>query len=393
MGRVMVFFRAAGAILGLPLVVFVAPAAQAPKPQIRTAEQQYKNIQVLQGTPADQMTLTMHVVNGALGVECEFCHDAADRSKDDKETKRIARRMMVMTFEIDKNSFGGGQRVTCYTCHRGSPIPPSMQSLPVTLSIPEGTPAPLPALPTADEILSKYVKALGGEQAIRRITRRVIIAKRDIPTGVGGVVPLPARVEQYQKEPNLTLNISQTDKFVISDGYDGVTAWSQSATGLVTELPSPDQERTKRSADFYESLNLKQEYGRLSVLSIEKVNGRDAYLVVGFPKDDAPEQLYFDEKTGLLLRKVTSIRTVMGDSPFETDYEDYRDTGSGVKIPFVIHMFPGSARSHLHTHSTMRIEKVRDNVPIDSARFVKPRSQESPVGQQVLSAPATATTK
>jgi hypothetical protein len=51
------------------------------------------------------------------------------------------------------------------------------------------------------------------------------------------------------------------------------------------------------------------------------------------------------------------------------------DTGSGVKIPFLIHMVPGSPRSELWTTSTMRIQKVQDNVQVEAGKFVKPQSK------------------
>ena len=81
----------------------------------------------------------------------------------------------------------------------------------------------------------------------------------------------------------------------------------------------------------------------MTVTGIESVNNRDAYLVVGVPQGDSPESLYFDTQTGLLLRKQTVLPTPIGDSPFQMDFDDYRDTGSGVKFPFLIHMSPSNA--------------------------------------------------
>jgi len=54
------------------------------------------------------------------------------------------------------------------------------------------------------------------------------------------------------------------------------------------------------------------------------------------------------------------------------DFDDYRDTGGGVKIPFVIRMNPASQRTELGTSSTLRVEKVQNGVAIGEARFTKP---------------------
>jgi hypothetical protein len=234
---------------------------------------------------------------------------------------------------------------------------------------------PGPALPNADQVLAKYVQALGGEQALRKITARTITGTQYIPTGPGGVVPTPAAVERLQKAPNLAVTTYRAPAYAIAEGYDGMTAWSQNQAGRVTEPVKLDVGRAARAADFYEALNLKREYPQLTVRGIEKVNGRDAYLVVGVPAGDKPESLYFDTQTGLLLRKQTVLPTPIGDSPFQTDFDDYRDTGSGVKFPFLIRMNPASARTELAPEATLRVIKVEDNVPIDSAKFVKPASK------------------
>jgi len=143
----------------------------------------------------------------------------------------------------------------------------------------------------------------------------------------------------------------------------------------VTEPVKLDVGRAARAADFYEPLNLKREYAQITVRGIEKVNGRDAYLVVGVPQGDKPESLYFDTQTGLLLRKQTVLPTPIGDSPFQMDFEDYRDTGSGVKVPFLIHMSPANPRTELAPTATLRVIKVEDNTAIDNAKFAKPASR------------------
>ena len=104
------------------------------------------------------------------------------------------------------------------------------------------------------------------------------------------------------------------------------------------------------------------------------MNGRDAYWLVGVPRRQAGIAV-FDTQTGLLLRKQTVLPTPIGDSPFQTDFDDYRDTGSGVKFPFLIHMNPANARTELAPEATLRVIKVEDNVAIDNAKFAKPVSK------------------
>jgi hypothetical protein len=340
----------------------------------KTAEQVYKNITALRGTPADELNQSMHLMKGALGVDCLYCHIEREWEKDVKQPKQTARTMILMMMDLNRTQFAGRQVVTCYTCHNGHPVPADMPVFPVL----EPREETKPVLPTVDQILTRYVEALGGEAAIRKVTSLAITGTQFIPTGPGGTVPTPAMVERYLKAPNLSVTIYRTPTYSISQGFDGTTAWSQDQAGRVTEPIKPDNRRVMRAADFYEPLNLKAQYAQLTVRGVEKVNDRDAYVVVGIPRDDTPEWLYFDTQTGLLLRKQTVLPTPIGNSPFRMDFEDYRDAGSGVKYPFLIHMNPAGPRTELAPDATLRVTRVQVNMPIEASRLAKPEPRPAP---------------
>src|SRR5262245_54983696 len=140
----------------------------------QTMEQKYKNIQVLKGLPATQMRPMMNYISGALGVNCAFCHirngDQWEFDKDDNNHKKIARRMIQMTMDINKNSFQGRMQVTCYTCHRGDEhtvgVPPLPHVAPVE------TPRSTEPRTTQQQILAKYTEAIGAKEAVEKIKTR-----------------------------------------------------------------------------------------------------------------------------------------------------------------------------------------------------------------------------
>lgn len=367
------FFTRIAAMFGFALAVTLLAHAQGgpQNAEVKTAEQVYKNIQALKGTPAGDLIQSMHLICAALGVDCEFCHEEQDRAADTKQPKQMARKMILMMNVINQTNFGAKRTVTCYTCHRGSPEPANVPILPLAEPQEEAN----VALPSVDQILAKYLEALGGEEAIRKITSRVITGTQDIPTGLGGAVPVPAAIERDQKAPNLVVNFYHTPTYTIADGFDGTTAWSQDLRGRVTQAAKIDQLRVERDADFYLPLNLKKVYTRMEVHGIERVDGRDAYMVIGTPQGDIPEQLYFDTRSGLLLRKWAALPTPVGNSPSEVNYADYRDTGSGVKFPYLITMSPANPRTELTATATIRVTKVQDNAPVDGSKFAKPESK------------------
>ena len=101
----------------------------------------YKNLKVLpKNITKERLDSVMHHFNKSLNVKCSFCHvrfedgrkwDFANDSIGEKST---ARKMMLMTIDInkkyflleDKNATEIVQSVTCYTCHRGAVIPPAL---------------------------------------------------------------------------------------------------------------------------------------------------------------------------------------------------------------------------------------------------------------------------
>jgi len=99
---------------------------------------EFKNLQVLpKNITPDSLDKIMDGFTSGLGVNCKFCHFEnkellkMEFEKDAKPEKEIARKMMLMTMDINKNYFQFNedvtaaqvQAVTCYTCHKEEPRP------------------------------------------------------------------------------------------------------------------------------------------------------------------------------------------------------------------------------------------------------------------------------
>src|SRR5688572_3887271 len=93
-------------------VYFIEQSVSAQSEPPKTAEQVFKNIQVLKGIPADQMLSTMSFIAGSLGVTCNHCH-TNPFDKDEKPAKLRAREMMVMMQKINADNFKGATVVNC----------------------------------------------------------------------------------------------------------------------------------------------------------------------------------------------------------------------------------------------------------------------------------------
>ena len=73
---------------------------------------------------------------------------------------------------------------------------------------------------------------------------------------------------------------------------------------------------------------------------------------------------YFDE-SGLLVRLVHWNETAVGTVPTQIDYADYREV-SGIQVPFRWIV------TYTRGQSTIELNDVRLNVPIDESRFARP---------------------
>src|SRR5215831_17330810 len=169
--------RTAGLISFMLLSAVVLAKSQETSSPPKTAAQQFKNIQVLKDIPADQLVPTMQFISGSLGVDCEFCHVERAMDKDDKEEKKTARKMMTMQLALNKNHFNNEVEVTCYSCHRGSLRPVGTPILPAETSRELGPDRKnniqFENLPTVDEIFEHYLTAVGGADALHKISTRI----------------------------------------------------------------------------------------------------------------------------------------------------------------------------------------------------------------------------
>ena len=90
----------------------------------------FKNVQVLNDLSVGEFTRLMVAITNWVAPKegCLYCHAADDLASDAVYTKVVARRMLQMTRHInsDWKTHVAETGVTCYTCHRGEPVPANL---------------------------------------------------------------------------------------------------------------------------------------------------------------------------------------------------------------------------------------------------------------------------
>jgi hypothetical protein len=328
----------------------------------KLAEEQFKNIQVLKGIPADQLIPGMQFIAASLGVDCEYCHDHKAMDNDDKKPKKIARAMMTMMLDIDKNNFDGRLEVTCYSCHRGAAKPVSIPVIKEAEAGPvaeEKKTAEAPALPKVDELLDKYLAAVGGAAALDKITSRVQTGK--LLTFNGQTFP----ADIYSKTPVKRAALMHLQGGDSVTAFDGEHGWLSVPGRPAHMMSASENDAVRMDADLQFAAHVKNLYPKYTVADGEKVDGHDTYLVEGRAEGRPPLRLYVDKQTGLLLRQVRYAQSPLGLNPTQIDYADYRDA-NGVKVPFRWTVArPGN-------RFTIQVEDMKQNVAVDDAKFAAP---------------------
>jgi hypothetical protein len=365
-----------------------APTTQVPA-QEKTVEKVHENIKVLTGMPQSQFYPSMAFMSSSLGVRCDFCHvntnGQLDFAADDKEEKQTARAMIKMVVDLNKNTFFGNPQVSCYTCHAGRTSPQGFPTLPMPLqSMPPitagGTGSPLgpdaaaqasprvaPPTPSVDDILNKYVMAIGGKTAIERIKSCVIKGTRATSSGP------PTAYETYQTLPDKGYESIASQGGTIERAVSGARGWERSGEG-VQELAGQQVADLKLSFQLFLNVRLKDQYSSMRITGKDKIGDRDVYVVSATRADSKGERLYFDAENGMLLRRITYARTMIGLIPQQTDFEDYREV-EGVKFPFKVRVSSIDAGNPVITRT---LEEIKINAPVDNSKFDKPRRPGSP---------------
>jgi hypothetical protein len=277
--------------------------------------------------------------------------------------------MIEMTRALDRSGFGDAQAVTCYTCHRGQAKPASVPAITPAAIL---QPTTQEATPTIDQLLDKYVAALGGKEKLERITTLMM---KGTETAAGLANNQAARtLEVYRKAPNSLLLVNAQGGNNSIRAFDGETGWQQFG-GRAMGMSATDLGMIRREAQFDRNYNLRTQFTRMIGAGKARIGEREVWVIEATPVETRigpmgleRELLYFDASTGLLARRQIEAKTALGRAPLAIDFDDYREV-EGVKWPFTVHqLFPNFG-------VTQRFSEIRLNIALEEERFKRPAAK------------------
>jgi photosynthetic reaction center cytochrome c subunit len=374
-GRMPRFFTAIAIISVSFFAVSSAKAQASPQQKPLMSEEAFRDVQVLRGIPASEFIETMGFFAVSLTANCTTCHGDASAGSwehyaDNTPLKSAARRMVIMMNSINQANFGGKREVTCYTCHRGDRIPRVTPTIADVYNStfnpiePDKLLPPASTEPSPEQTLDKYIQAIGGSQNLAKITS--FVAKGNSQAYAELAYPF----EMYAKAPNQLTTVTHTEAGDRTTAFDGRSGWvampSDDKPIPLLPLIEGDLIGARLDATICFPAGLKQALSQWRVSTPIQINDKDVEVVQGTADGGrTPVNLYFDSKTGLLVRQVRYTDTKVGLSATQVDYDDYRDV-AGVKMPYKWTV------SWLDGQTVYTAKEIQVNVPIDAAKFGKP---------------------
>ena len=354
------------------MVVWLMSAALVAEQRPLTSDEAFKNIQALKGIPVDEFMSTMGLFSAALSMCCGDCHTAAGTSnpkwEDDPPRKRTARRMIQMVDTINSTNFNGRRVVTCWTCHRGQPRPaatPAMDRIygePVTEPA-DVLPAATSGVPTVDQILDRYVAALGGASRLATLTSFIAKGTSLAYGEVGKGDP----AELYAKAPNQLATIihqREGDSSRVFDGQDGYFMLPLTVVPVYPWTGGAIQ-GARLEAEMLFPGHIKAFLANWRVSFPITLDGREVDVVQGTGPDNLLATLYFDKQSGLLNRLIHYRMSAVGRVPTQIDLADYKPVGG--------RMFPSKwSYAWVSGREEYTWTDAQANAAVDQTKFAKP---------------------
>jgi hypothetical protein len=221
------------------------------------------------------------------------------------------------------------------------------------------------AAQTADDIIAKYVKTVGGMEKIQAVKT---LRRTGKFTGGGG---FEAAVLQENKRPNKVREEFLLQGLTGVNAYDGKAGWKIEPWQGKKDPEALSEEEMKQileDSDFDEPIvNYQQKGNKVEFVGLEQVEGTDAYkLKVTLASGDV--RYYYMDTDYYVPIKVEMKRMIRGaEQEFEESRGDYKEVG-GWYLPFAIEAgLKGST-----DRQKVTLEKIEANVAIDDRRFEKP---------------------
>jgi hypothetical protein len=216
---------------------------------------------------------------------------------------------------------------------------------------------------TADAVIAKYVKALGGKEQLSKITSLYTESKADI-----------MGMESVQKTTVLNgvgykmeMEIMGSTMVTCINENGGWSINPMMGSGAAEDLPEAQYTEAKNQIFIGAPFTVWDEKGyKAELLGTEAVGSANAIKVKLTAPDSTSAVYYFDSGTDLLIKSVAQGDMQGQQVENTTTYSDYKEV-DGYTLPYKVTISMGGM-----FEMTNEVTKVEVNQPVDTAIFAKP---------------------
>ena len=222
--------------------------------------------------------------------------------------------------------------------------------------------------PSVDELLTKTIAAYGGEENLRKHKSSITTVEIDLENqGVQGKGSISAKAPNLAASEMTIMALGKKIGSIVSyfDGNGGGEVMSFAPADTYSGKRLED---IKAGADFYDVLNWKTNYSKITVKGMTKIGDEECYIVEKRNEKGTPVTDYVSTKSFLLLRRDSVIvsETAGIEIPEKQWFSDYRNV-DGVMIPFKT-----VSNNIANGDIVVRVTDVKFDVEIPDSVFKKP---------------------
>ncbi|MBF9252972.1 insulinase family protein [Pontibacter sp. 172403-2] len=214
----------------------------------------------------------------------------------------------------------------------------------------------VPAGITADQVLDNYIKAIGGKASIEKVKDLSITSNATIQ-GMQLVFTKQQKGDD-KFAVQVLMNNNPMQRVIINGDKGKIESPMQGINKEITkeELAAQKLEANTFSVLQYDKLGIKSK-----LTGLDKVDGKDAYVIeVTMPNGQKTMQ-YFAKDSGLLLKEVNSLESPQGVITQTKNYSNYKEV-NGVKFPYLVEISMGPQQIKTEVQTVEVNKGISDDV-------------------------------
>lgn len=217
---------------------------------------------------------------------------------------------------------------------------------------------------TADEVIDKYLKAIGGKENISQIKSfytegKMAVMGMEATTKVTVLNGVGLRQESEMMNTTSISSLSEKGGWSINP-----QTGSPNAVDMTPEQFNAMKGQMVLGAPF---INLQSTGTKAEIAGTENIDGINATKILLTKTDNTTSAYYFDTMTNLLIRSDQKMKMRGQEVDTVISFSDYKDAGNGYSVPFKTEVRVGEVFKMVTT-----ITKAEINKAVDPAIFNKP---------------------